>query len=353
MYDVIHFEALGQEAAHLREEVEHSVRTSRLPERFSQLVTPLTIQRFLSENPGIPLPRLITVKTHSVIPPAWIEHPDTGGVVTRSAGYDHLEHLSRRIHIASLREYCVQAVAQTALKFVYAAAGRLNDYTLLTGTFDRGNAPSFMELSPERRATVFGVGRIGKAICDLLRSNGIDVSGVDIRSRDLSREYGGSIRFVTPEEGVRSADLIVNAMNLTRDPASPFHNVGYFSREFFSLAERPLIFVNVTRGEIAPEDIILSLYDEGRITGIGLDVFSDESGLAESLAPGITPPRSFAAARELIRRSLAREANIYVQPHQGFNSDRAARQKAVEAVRHMEAWYRNGCRRFDEELPYY
>jgi len=45
--------------------------------------------------------------------------------------------LRTRVNIASLREYCVNAVAQTAMKFLYAAAGELNHYSLNTVAFER------------------------------------------------------------------------------------------------------------------------------------------------------------------------------------------------------------------------
>ena len=47
------------------------------------------------------------------------------------------------------------------------------------------------------------------------------------------------------------------------------------------------------------------------------------------------------AARGLVEKSIERNSNIYVQPHQGFNSDIAAQTKAVEAIEHVAAWFRN------------
>ena len=56
---------------------------------------------------------------------------------------------------------------------------------------------------------------------------------------------------------------------------------------------------------------------------------------------------------EIIRLALDRKENFYVQPHQGFNSDKAALCKAVETIRHLEDYYRRGCDGFDSQLPYY
>ncbi|MFA5205273.1 MAG: NAD(P)-dependent oxidoreductase [Lentisphaeria bacterium] len=349
---VIHFEALGPEAGHLRQETARAIRRGELPQGHRCLITPDTVQRFLQENPDTVLPEIITTKTHSVIPDGYFSGRRKS-VVTRSAGYDHFEHLARKANIASLRDYCVNAVAQTAMKFLYAAAGQLNHYTKAAETFERKNAEAFLELGKHRVLTVFGVGRIGRKIYELAAANGLTVQGVDVRAAELDDAYGGSVRFVSRDAALASSDLIVNAMNLTKNRRSRFFNVGYFSRERLATARKGLIFINVTRGEIAPESGLLELYRSGRISGIGLDVFSHESEFAAVLAGAPAGGADLQAAQALVALALARSGNIYVQPHQGFNSDLAAKAKAVEAVRHVAAWYRNNGTGFDEQLPYY
>lgn len=351
-FDIIHFEALGPEAQHLEEEISHAKVRGELPAGHSYLITPQTIQDFLQQAPDAALPDIISVKTHSIIPDDYFAGSKKS-VVTRSAGYDHLEHLSDSVNIASLREYCVNAVAQTAIKFLYAAAGELNHYTVNTRTFERKKSRAFMELDEQRVVTVFGVGKIGKRIYELAKANGLQVQGVDIRANDLSMQYGDAVKFVSKEEAICNSDILINAMNLTKNPTSRFYNVGYFSKDYLLQAEKELIFINITRGEIAPEADLLELYSTQRLMGIGLDVFTSEAQFAEYLQAGKGTSQGFCAAGELVRMSLERTANIYVQPHQGFNSDVAARTKAVEAVKHIIAWYRNGGEFFDEQLPYY
>jgi D-lactate dehydrogenase len=352
IYDIIHFEALGPEARHLEEEIRKAKRKGKLPPDHRYLVAAFRLQDLLKAEPDTFLPDIISVKTHSVIPDAYLQGTKKS-ILTRSAGYDHLEHLVKRANIASLRDYCVNAVAQTAIKFLYAAAGELNHYTLNTQTFERENSAAFMELDEHRVVTVYGVGKIGRRIYDLAVANGLKVQGVDIREAELSRLYGGTVNFVTKEEAIRSSNILINAMNLTRNSASRFFNVGYFSKEYLSQAPKKIIFINFTRGEIAPEAVLLDLYRAGRLIGLGLDVFSDESRFAELLKEGGEVTEDLSAARQLVRMSLRRSANIYVQPHQGFNSDVAARTKAVEAIKHVVDWYNNSGRCFAEQLPYY
>ncbi len=129
--------------------------------------------------------------------------------------------------------------------------------------------------------------------------------------------------------------------------------MGYFSAEYLSRGKQGLIFINVTRGEIAPESGLLELYGSGRLSGIGLDVFTKESEFSRLMNGAEVDGANLSAAKELVKMALDRTGNVYVQPHQGFNSDVAARTKAVEAIKHVVSWYRNKGARFDEQLPYY
>ncbi|MFV0496965.1 MAG: NAD(P)-dependent oxidoreductase [Candidatus Fimivivens sp.] len=352
-YDVIHFEALGAEAAHLKEATALSQEHGCLPKDLKYLITPDTVQNFLEKKPEMILPNIISTKTHSVLPKTYLDGTKKS-IITRSAGYDHYEALANRANIASLRNYCVGAVSQTAIKFMYATLGLLNEYMACTKNFERNKVDSFMEISPQRVATVFGVGNIGKRIYDLVSANGLYAQAVDIRQNVLAEQYNHQIRFVSKEKAMANSDVIINAMNLTRIPSSPFYNANYFSESILSNAKPGLCFINVTRGEIAPESGLLKLYDKGIIAGLGLDVFTDEEAFSKSIIKeGLCTTDDCAASKIIMQRALDHSANMYVQPHQGFNSDLAVVAKAREAIHHLEAWYRNNGSNFDEQLPYY
>lgn len=351
-YDIIHFEALGEEAKHLEEEMIKAQEKGLLPKEFTYEITPDNLQVYMEKNPETILPEIITTKTHSKLPEDYLAGTKKS-VITRSAGYDHFEHLQNVINLASLREYCVNAVAQTGIKFVYAITGRLNEYNQNTATFERNKTTSFMELQEKRIATVFGVGKIGKRAYEILEGNGLTVQAVDIREEELKELYKGSVKFVSKEEAMKTSDIIFNTMNLTRNPNSRFYNVNYFSEDAFKDSKDGIVFVNVTRGDIAPESTLLKLYKEGKISGIGLDVFTDEATFSK-IVNGENPILpDHIAAKEIVEGALNHTENFYVQPHQGFNSDLAAIAKAEEAIKHVCVWYKNNKEKFDEQLPYY
>jgi D-lactate dehydrogenase len=352
-YDIIHFEALGMESQYLEQEIQHSITAGKLPADHSYLVTADTVQDYLRKSSNNSLPEIISLKGHSKIPDWYLEGKKKN-IICRAAGYDPVEHLGLTVNLTSLREYCVNAVAQTAIRFLYATTGNLNCYTAATPIFDRKTVPSFLELGPHRTATVFGVGRIGKRIYELLEANGLTAQAVDIREKELSKQYGGSVRFVSAKEAMATSDIIISGMNLTKDPSHPFYNVGYFSEELFSHATKPLIFINVTRGDIAPEAILLNLYQQGKLTGIGIDAFSEEGEFSDFIKGKTeTSNKDHLAGKTLVEMSLSRNENIYVQPHQGFNSDIAAGQKAAESIKHLIYWYAHGKKGFFEQIPYY
>ena len=341
-YDLMNFEALGAEAGHIEEEIVKAQAEGLLSKDYKYLITGDNLQTYLAAHPDTVLPDIITTKTHSVPPADYIANGKKKSIVTRSAGYDHLEHLQSVANITSLREYCVNAVAETAVKLLFCAAGNLNQYTANTALFERDKCVSFRELSG-CKATVFGMGKIGSRICRMLQGMGLETRAVDIRS-GLTPPEG--IRLISKEEAADS-QVVICAMNYTADPGSRFYNKNYFTEEYLSRFPKGLVFINVTRGEIAPEEALLKLYEQGHIFGLGLDVFENEAEVARLLREA---PDSSRAAIRIIRAALDRRENFYVQAHQGFNSDKAALCKAVETVKHLEDYYKGG---FQSQLPYY
>ncbi|WP_071705262.1 NAD(P)-dependent oxidoreductase [Murdochiella vaginalis] len=357
-YDIMHFEALGEEAEHLQEETDRLVAEGKLKKDFSSVITPLTLQEYLKQEnlSGKDLPNIVTTKTHSVLPEEWVNSEPKKSVITRSAGYDHFEHLQNKLNIASLRVYCVKAVAQTAIKFLYAAAGYLNEYSKNTLLFERNKTHSFHELGPDMVATVFGVGNIGAETYRMLVQNGLTVQAVDVRAEELKGlDAYKDFHFVDKETAIKNSDVILNVMNLTKSKESRFYNVNYFDQETLSKAKKGIILINVTRGEIMPEHVVLEGMEKGQIIGFGTDVFSYEERITQALRNGETKSDDpdIDAALTLIHRALNREANVYVQPHQGFNSDVAAVDKAKEAMAHVAFFFNEGKGTFREQLPYY
>jgi D-lactate dehydrogenase len=123
---------------------------------------------------------------------------------------------------------------------------------------------------------------------------------------------------VTLEDGLGWADIIICAMNLTKE------NVNYFSYETLKKAKKGVVFVNIARGEFTPTEDMVMLLDEGHLNGLALDVYEDESALAVAL-------RSGKSGFPLLGRP-----NVILTPHNAFNTAEAVDRKAKQTIQQIE-----------------
>ncbi len=303
-HDVFFYEAFAEEGEALLRHLPTGVRAG---------FTPLTIQESGHEHPPC---AFISTRTQSVIPISWAG--ELTAVLTRSTGFDHV----KRFHEASgasvpagyLPLYCNRSVAEHALLMWMGLLRKLPRQMRQFGSFDRDGLTGGE--CKGRALLVAGVGNIGSEICRIGGALGMETFGVDIVCKHPD------IHYVSLEEGIPGADVIVCAMNLTHE------NRAYFRYERLSKAKPGAVFVNIARGELSPARDLIHLLDEHRLGGVGLDVFENESELGVSLrtgAPGTDP--EVQACLELLERE-----NVILTPHNAFNTAEALERKAGQSA---------------------
>ncbi len=283
--------------------------------------------------PDAPPAPVLCVRTHSRIPAEWDGR--VLGVLTRSSGFDHLVRDLRgwrkRPACGYLPEYCARAVAEQAVLMILALLRRLKRQIRQALDFDRDGLTGGECLG--RRLLVVGVGRIGREVVGLGRALGMDVRGVDIdpRERDLS--------YVSLEEGVGWADVVVSAVPLTRGTR------GLFSSDLWRRGGRGTIFVNISRGEVSPVRDLAAALEDGTLAGVGLDVFGNEGRLAAEWK-GERPE----TAEGRCLRSMGDRDDVILTPHNAFNTREALERKCRQTVAAIETFRKEG--RFPHEVPW-
>ena len=314
MSTVFFYEAFREEA---------KVLERLLPSWVTAAFTSGTVQESGHTHPPAPV---ISIRTQSDIPPPWAKQLQA--VMARSTGYD-LPKAYRSTHNPDLAcgylpSYAARSVAEHAILLAMALLRRLPAQTRQFPAFDRDGLTG--TACAGKTLLVVGVGGIGYEVVRIARGLGMDAIGVDIVRRHED------VRYVSKHEGIRHADVIVCAMNLTAESR------GYFSYELLARAERKPVFVNVARGELAPSEGLLRVIEDDRLAGVGLDVYDQETELANALRKGEgLKTDAFRATME-----LARKPNVIMTPHNAFNTHEALEEKCKRTCEQLCHFFRNG-----------
>lgn len=300
--DIVFYEAFAEEARELKR---------LLPEGLEAEFTPQTIQ---AARHSLPPAGLICIRTQSIVPESWTEY--LSGVLSRSAGFDHLETYAQKtggsVPCGYLGDYCARAVAEQAVLLMMALLRKLPRQSEQFPVFSRDGLTG-QEIRG-RRALVLGVGRIGGEIVDMAQGLGMQVRGVDIAPQK-------EMEYVDLDEGISWAQVIFCALPLTEQTQGLLQ----YSR-MKKAEERPCV-VNIARGEITPVKDLARLLGEGIISGAALDVFPREAELAEAL-------RNPAGPQEIVEDVffLQTAGNVILTPHNAFNTEESLERKCRQTM---------------------
>jgi D-lactate dehydrogenase len=304
MPDVAFYEAFEEESEQLARFIGDS---------FTASFTWKTIQEQGDRRPPA---RIVSIRTQSVVPTDWAGSLD--GILARATGHDHLTAYraatGAEIAYGHLPLYAHRSVAEHALMMWLALGRRLPVQQRQFATFHRDGLTGCEFES--KRLLVVGVGKIGSEVVRIGRGLDMHVQGVDIVRRCDDLPY------VDVDEALPDADVVVCAMNLTPE------NTCYFDYARLSRIKSGAIFVNIARGEQSPAIDLLRLLEEGRLAGVGLDVFADERPLAVALRRG-HPPTD---AESLAVLTMAQRDDAILTPHNAFNTREAVERKSAQSV---------------------
>lgn len=311
-YDVFFYETFQEEETLLKKYISDDINAG---------FTSKTIQEYNSDIPA----KIISVRTQSLIPDEWNNSIDA--IITRSTGYDHLERYlkknSSNIKCGYLPLYCNRSVAEQAAMLWFALLRKLPKQQKQFYTFSRDGLTGTQCLN--KNLLVVGVGKIGYEICRIGKGLNMNVYGIDIVKDHPDIDY------TDIKQGVKEADIIVCAMNLTEN------NYGYFNYELLKNAKRGTIFINISRGEISPSSFLLKLIEENHLGGVALDVFIEEPYLSTSLRnQGIISKEEVQATL-----ALSKYDNVILTPHNAFNTHEATDNKAKQTITQLDFYIQN------------
>ncbi|MBM9503740.1 2-hydroxyacid dehydrogenase [Actinacidiphila acididurans] len=245
-------------------------------------------------------------------------------VTQRSTGFgnidlDHAERLG--LTVARVTGYSPYAVAEfawtlaTALnRRIVRAAGRTRDFDFrldgLLGRDFRG-----------RTAGVIGTGRIGTAFARIAQGFGMRLLGWDITPNAECAELG--MEYVELDRLLREADLV--SLHVPLMP-STHHLLG--ARRLAGMKDGAIL-VNTSRGALIDSAALDGALREGRLSGVGLDVYEEETGI-------FFPDRSLEVMTDETLARLMTYPNVLVTSHQAYFTEEAVDEIIATTVRNVD-----------------
>ncbi len=195
-------------------------------------------------------------------------------IVRYGVGYDNVDvkaATEKGIIVCNVPDYCTHDVATHTVALLLCCWRKihLGDSALKRGEWHRYTAIQPVPRTIGKTVGLFGFGRIGKRVAELLYPFGFKIIAYDPYLTEEEFLLHGAEQ-VSFDALLRRSDAISLHAPLTEETR------GIFNREAFSQMKRGVIFVNTARGGIVDEEALLWALDEGIVEAAGLDVFVNE-----------------------------------------------------------------------------
>lgn len=199
--------------------------------------------------------------------------PSVRAVSTYSVGYDHIDlgaATQLGIPVFNTPDVLSDAVAEVALLLMLSAArdAAAAQTTLRKGDWGPWSPTRFLGRQlTGRRLGIYGMGRIGLGIAQ--RAVGFGMA-VHYHNRTVHPAATGFTHHATLDALVAHSDVLcvcAPSTALTR---------GAINRERLRKLPEGALFVNIARGDLVDEDVLIEAIESGHIGGAGLDVYHNE-----------------------------------------------------------------------------
>ena len=189
-----------------------------------------------------------------------------------ATGYDNIDTgwcRENGIAVCNVVGYSTDSVAQLTVAMALYLTQHLAEYTRFVrdGSYSRSGvanrlAPAFHELTGKTWG-IAGYGNIGRKVAAAAAALGCRIIA-------YKRTPDSSVKCVDLDTLCRESDIL--SVHLPLNDGTR----GLFSREKIALMKPDALFINVARGAVADEQALADAVQEGRIGGVGIDVYSAE-----------------------------------------------------------------------------
>lgn len=213
----------------------------------------------------------LAIRTKFLVDREIIDHaPDLKFIARAGAGMDNIDEeyaKAKNIRCINAPEGNRDAVAEHVIGMLFSLTNNLvkSDHEVRNGIWDReGNRGWEVK---GKTVGIIGYGNTGKSLARKLSGFGVTVLAYDKYQSGFSDEL---VSAVSMEEMRSRVDILSLHIPLTVETRQMVDD------HYFSLFQKPLFFLNTSRGEIVKTEAVLNGVNNGKILGAGLDVLEVE-----------------------------------------------------------------------------
>lgn len=235
-----------------------------------------------------------------------------------ATGYDNVDVgfcRKNNIAVCNVVGYSTNSVALLTTSLALSLVTHLREYNdyVRSGEYTKNGIPNrlepaFHELDGMTWGVV-GLGNIGKKVSRIAEAMGCRVIA-------NKRTFEEGFELVSLDELMERSDVISVHTPLNESTK------GLISREKIAKMKKNAILINVARGAVCDEKALAEAIEEGRIGGIGIDVYSTEP---------------FPADHPF--NSIKDEPNVLLTPHNAWGAYEARERCLGEMIENIKAFY--------------
>lgn len=263
--------------------------------------------------------------------------PNLKLVTTMSTGFDHIdikECKKRKIAVCNVPTYGENTVAEHTFGLILTITRKIGEATYRTraGDFTLKGLRGY-DLKGKTIGVV-GCGHIGEHVVRIAKGFEMNVLVYDVKRKPkLAKRMG--FRYASFENLLKNSDIIT----LHAPYIKATHHM--INSKTIKLIKKGAVLINTARGGLADTGALIKALDKGIISAAGLDVLEGECFIKEEKQ---LLNKKFAKTCDLktVLRNhiMLKKKNVYITPHNAFNSKEALYRILDTTIDNIQAFLR-------------
>lgn len=244
-------------------------------------------------------------------------------ICVTATGFDNIDVnycWKHEIGVCNVRGYSTNSVAQLTVSMALSLMTNLGDFDsyVKSGRYTSSGIqnhlkPYFNEIEGKTWG-IIGFGNIGGRVAEIAHALGCNVIINPHKKKD-------GYDCVDLEELCRKSDIISVHVPLTAETKN------MIDEEHIAMMKDGVVFINVSRGAVADEEALTTAVENGKIGGLGIDVYSTEPMSADS-------PYN----------RILQKKNVIFTPHMAWGAYEARVRCMNEVLKNIETFLMGGKR---------